>query len=85
MSAVAIFLLITVFVLIRRLKKLQKYYVIQIVDSFGRNIILEDLRVTLQFYEALYEVQYRFRVTQFKNIASEKPNTRAELSIKKEN
>jgi hypothetical protein len=95
MIAVATFLLITVFLLIRRLKKLQKYYVIQIIDNFGRNIILEDLRLTfsrydvaksyLQFYEALYEGQYRFRVTQFIEIASEKPNTRGGLSINKEN
>jgi hypothetical protein len=39
----------------------------------------------LQFYEALYEGQYRFRVTQFIEIASEKPNTRGGLSINKEN
>jgi hypothetical protein len=65
MIAIATFLLISVFLLIRRLKKLPKYYVIQIMDNFGRNINLEDLRVTfstydvaisyLQFYGALYE------------------------------
>jgi hypothetical protein len=78
MIAVATSLLITVFLLIRRLKKLPKYYVIQIMDNFGRDIILENLRVTfsmydvatsyLQFYGVLYEGQYRFRVTQFRRI-----------------
>ena len=73
MIAMAAFLLITVFLLIRRSKKLPKYYVIQIVDIFGKNIILGELRVAFstydaamsysQFYSALYDGQYRFQVT----------------------
>jgi hypothetical protein len=47
-----IFLLITVFLLIRHAKKLPKYYVIEIVDTFGRNIILEDLRINFSTYDA---------------------------------
>lgn len=80
MLAVTTFLLITVFLLIKHVKKLPKYYVIEIVDMFGRNIILEDLRLTFstndaaksysQFYGALYGGQYRFRVTGSRRIAS---------------
>jgi hypothetical protein len=80
MIAIAAFLLITVFLLIRRSKKLPKYYVIQIVDIFGKNIILGDLRVTFstydaaksysQFYSALYDGQYRFQVTGCRRIVN---------------
>jgi hypothetical protein len=73
MIAIITFLLLTVFLLIRQAKKLPKYYVIEIVDIFGRSIILDDLRVNFstydaaesysQFYSALFGEQYRFRVT----------------------
>ena len=73
MIAITVFFLITVFLLIRHAKKLPKYYGIEIVDTFGRNIILEDLRLNFstydaaksysQFYSALFGEQYRFRVT----------------------
>ena len=73
MLAIAIFLLVTVFLLIRNVKKLPKYYVIKIVDVFGKRIILKDLRVNFstfdaaksysQFYSVLFGERYRFRVT----------------------
>ena len=73
MLAIITFLLITVILLIKQVKKLPKHYVIKIVDIFGRTIILEDLRVNFrtydaaksysQFYSALFGEQYRFRVT----------------------
>ena len=73
MIAIITFLLLAVFLLIRQAKKLPKYYVIQIVDIFGRSIILDDLRVNFstydaaksysQFYSALFGEQYRFQVT----------------------
>jgi hypothetical protein len=73
MLAIITFLLITVILLIKKAKKLPKYYVIEIVDIFGRTIILEGLRVNFrtydaaksysQFYSALFGEQYRFRVT----------------------
>ena len=76
MIAIITFILLTIFLLIRQAKKLPKYYVIQIVDIFGRSIILDDLRVNFstydaaesysQFYSALFGEQYRFRVTGFK-------------------
>ena len=73
MLAIITFLLITVILLIKKAKKLPKYYVIEIVDIFGKTIILEGLRVKFrtydaaksysQFYSALFGEQYRFRVT----------------------
>jgi hypothetical protein len=81
MLAVTIFVLITIFILINRVKKLPKSYVIVVLDSLGRKIILKDLRVKFstynaavsysQFYRALYGGQYVFRVTSSKNIGSE--------------
>ena len=73
MIAIITFLLLSVFLLIRQAKKLPKYYFIEIVDIFGRSIILDDLRVNFstydaaesysQFYSALFGEQYRFQVT----------------------
>jgi hypothetical protein len=73
MLAIIIFLLITVILIIKQVKKLPKYYVIEIVDIFGRTIILEGLRVNFrtydaaksysQFYSSLFGGQYRFRAT----------------------
>jgi hypothetical protein len=73
MIAIITFLLLSVFLLIRQAKKLPKYYFIEIVDIFGRSIILDDLRVNFstydaaesysQFYSTLFGEQYRFRVT----------------------
>ena len=73
MLAVTIFVLITVFILIKRVKKLPKSYVIVVLDSLGRKIILKGLRVKFstynaavsysQFYRDLYGGQYVFKVT----------------------
>ena len=81
MLAVTIFVLITVFILIKRVKKLPKSYVIVVLDNLGRKIILKDLRVKFstynaavsysQFYHVLYEGQYIFQVTSSKKIGSE--------------
>jgi hypothetical protein len=81
MLAITIFVLITVFILIKRVKKLPKSYVIVVLDSLGRKIILKDLRVKFstynaavsysQFYRVLYEGQYVFQVTSFKKIDNE--------------
>jgi hypothetical protein len=71
--AVTAFLLITVDILIKHMKKLPKYYVIETVDSYGRNIISDGLRLIFrthdaatsysQFYRSLYGEQYQFHVT----------------------
>jgi hypothetical protein len=81
MLAVTIFVLITIFILINRVKKLPKSYVIVVLDSVGRKIILKDLRVKFstynaavsysQFYRALYGGRYVFRVTRSIKIANE--------------
>jgi hypothetical protein len=70
--AVIAFTLLIVFILIRHVKKLPKYYVIGVVDLCGGNIILEDLKVNFnrydvaksysQFYQMLYGPKYRFQV-----------------------
>jgi hypothetical protein len=91
MLAVTIFVLITIFILINGVKKLPKSYVIVVLDSLGRKIILRDLRVKFstynaaisysQFYHVLYEGQYVFQVTSFKNIADENyPITKSGLT-----
>ena len=81
MLAVTIFVLITIFILINRVKKLPKTYVIVVLDRLSRTIILKDLRVKFstynaavsysQFYGVLYEGQYIFQVTSSKKIGSE--------------
>ena len=80
MLAVMIFLLITVFVLIKRVKKLPKSYVIVVLDILAETI-LEDLRVRFstyeaavsysQFYRSLYRGQYLFKVIGCIKIANE--------------
>jgi hypothetical protein len=52
MLAVTIFVLITIFILINRVKKLPKSYVFVVLDSLGRKIILKDLRVKFSTYNA---------------------------------
>ena len=81
MLAVTIFVLITILILIKRVKKLPRSYVIVVLDSLGKKIILKDLRVKFstynadisysQFYRALYGGQYVFRVTRSIKIANE--------------
>lgn len=78
--AVTAFLLITVAILIKHVKKLPKYYVIETVDLYGRNINPHGLRLTFrtydaatsysQFYQSLYGGQYQFRVTGLRMISN---------------
>jgi hypothetical protein len=49
--AAIIFLLITVFITIRQVKKLPLSYTIQILDNHGERIILTDLRLHFRKYE----------------------------------
>ena len=81
MLAVTIFVLITIFILVKHVKKLPKSYVIVILDIFGRKTIVKDLRVNYstydaavsysQFYRALYRGQYVFQVAGCIKIANE--------------
>jgi hypothetical protein len=70
--AVISFLLLNLFLTIRYLKKLPKYYVIEIVDVYGNKTAIEGLRQIFanhdvaasyaQFYQDIYKDQYKFRV-----------------------
>jgi hypothetical protein len=71
--AAIIFLLITVFITIKQVKKLPLSYTIQILDNDGERIILTDLRLHFRkyevaesyarFYRDMYrQEQYKFRV-----------------------
>jgi hypothetical protein len=81
MLVVTIFLLITLYLLIKRVKKLPKSYIIVVFDCRGRKTILKDLRVKFstyntavsysQFYQELYGGQYVFQVTRSMNIAND--------------
>lgn len=69
---VVIFLFIFIYITIKNLKKLPKFYVINVVDLNGNDIILEGIRTKFrtydaarhysQFYQDIYENQYKFRV-----------------------
>ena len=71
--AAIIFLLITVFITIKQVKKLPLSYNIQILDNHGERIILTDLRLHFKKYEVaesyarfyrdmFRQQQYKFRV-----------------------
>ncbi|HXX96974.1 MAG TPA: hypothetical protein VEL11_07665 [Candidatus Bathyarchaeia archaeon] len=70
--AAIIFLLITVFISTRQIKKLPLSYTIQILDSHDESIILTDLRLHFRkyevaesyarFYRDMFGQQYKFKV-----------------------
>jgi hypothetical protein len=70
------FLLFNLFLTIRYLRKLPKYYVIEIIDAYGNKTAVEGLRLIFatydaaesyaRFYQDIYKYQYRFRVTGLK-------------------
>jgi hypothetical protein len=70
--SVVIFLLILAYITIKHLKKLPKFYVIEVTDVFGNNIILEGIRTKFrtydaaksysEFYSDIYKKQYKFNV-----------------------
>jgi hypothetical protein len=68
--AAIIFLLITVFITIRQVKKLPLSYTIQIIDNHGERIILTDLRLHFRRYEVAESYarfyQDMFRQKQYK-------------------
>ena len=93
MLVVTIFLLITIYILIKRIKKLPKSYVIVVLDIFGRKTILRDLRVKFstynvavsysQFYRALYGGRYVFQVKRSRKFEKENypiTNSRSAMS-----
>ena len=80
MTIAIIFLLITVAMAIRQLKRLPKFYLIEVVDLDGRKTTVDDLRQIFSTYEAaesyarfyrkLYDRQYIFKVIGRREIAN---------------
>src|SRR5215212_6501085 len=74
--AVISFLLYNLFLTIQYLRKLPKYYAIEVVDTYGNKAAVEGLRVLFatydaaesyaRFYQDIYKNQYKFRVTGLK-------------------
>ena len=74
--AVISFLLFNLFLTMIHLRKLPKYYVIEIVDAYGNKTAVEGLRLIFatydvaesyaRFYQDIYKDQYKFRVTGLK-------------------
>jgi len=70
--SVVIFLLILAYITIKHLKKLPKFYSIDITDIDGNNIIIEGIRTKFitydaaksysEFYRDIYKKQYNFHV-----------------------
>jgi hypothetical protein len=75
-TAAIIFLLISLFLTIRYLKQLPKYYVIEIADIYGKKATVEDLKVVFRtydaaesyarFYREIYKEGYKFSVVGLK-------------------
>ena len=75
-TAVISFLLFNLFLTISHLRKLPKYYAIEIVDHYGNKTAVEGIRVIFttydaaesyaRFYQDIYKDQYKFRVTGIK-------------------
>jgi hypothetical protein len=69
-TAVLSFLLFNLFLTMRHLRKLPKYYAIEIVDHYGNKTVVEGLRVIFttydaaesyaRFYRHIYKDQYNF-------------------------
>jgi hypothetical protein len=74
--AVISFLLYNLFLTIKYLRKLPKYYAIEVVDTYGNKTVVEGLRVLFatydaaesyaRFYQDIYKGQCKFRVSGIK-------------------
>jgi hypothetical protein len=62
MLVVTIFMLITIYILIKRVKKIPKSYVIVVFDCTGRKTILKDLRVKFSTYNTAVSYSQFYRV-----------------------
>jgi hypothetical protein len=73
MFTVIIFLLITIYIIVKHVKRMPKSYVIEIVDVFGNRVLVDGMRHIFsrfdvaksyaQYYNDLYGKQYKFRVS----------------------
>jgi len=69
---VVAFFLIIIYMTMKQLKKLPKYYVIEIEDIYGKKTVVDGLRTNFttfaaaksyaHFYSDLYGEQYKFRI-----------------------
>jgi hypothetical protein len=69
---VVVFFLIIIYMTMKELKKLPKFYVIEIVDVYGNKTVVDGLRTNFttfaaaksyaHFYSNLYGEQYKFRI-----------------------
>jgi hypothetical protein len=67
-----VFLLITVYFIMKQAKRLPKRYVLETFDQYGKKTVIPELRVTFgtyqaaasyaDFYTKLYEYKYKFRL-----------------------
>jgi hypothetical protein len=72
MLTVVAFLLITIYIIVKHVRKMPKSYVIEIVDVFGNRVTVDGLRSVFSTYDvaksysdlyaSLYGKQYKFRV-----------------------
>ncbi len=69
--AVISFLLFNLFLTIRYLKNLPKYYVIEIVDVYGNKIAIDGLRLLFTTYDARRVMLYFTKISIRINISSE--------------
>jgi hypothetical protein len=78
LTAVITFLLITIFITMRQVRRLPLAYTIQILDNDGEKIILPDLRLHFRRYEVaesyarVYRDMYRQQQYKFKVIGLRK-------------
>jgi hypothetical protein len=70
--AVVAFFLIIIYMTMKQLKKLPKFYVIEVEDIYGKKTVVDGLRINFTtfaaaksyayFYSNLYGKQYKFRI-----------------------
>jgi hypothetical protein len=75
-----VFLLITVYFIMKQAKRLPKRYVLETFDQYGKKTVIPELRVTFSTYQAaasyadfytkLYEYKYKFRLLGIKDSIS---------------
>ena len=88
------FLLLMIYVMIKRVKRLPKSYVIEIVDIFGKKTVIDGLRLQFstfdaakrysEFYANLYGQRYLFHVVG-RNRIVDSVNERNDLLSRKKN
>ena len=72
-----VFLLITVYFVMKQAKKLPKSYVLETIDQDGKKIVIQELRITFgtyqvaasyaEMYTKLYKYKYKFRLLGIRN------------------